>query len=240
MELDLTSLDTARRELIGQTWVWRMEQEHLAVPTFARFAIELADLGCQPATLELCTKAIADEARHVAAFREIARAIVGDGVPLVRGVPPIGEPWPNCSRTEQLAIDITEVCCIGETLKAMYLARIFETACEPIREVVKWLLTDEIDHGRLGWVYLAELHTSGVSLARVGEALSSLVERQLGHAFESTDSEEPALQPFGYLGPAAAMAIYRDGLAKMVLPGFDALGVDTAPVRLLCTERGWI
>lgn len=231
----------AQREIVGASWLHRMEAEHLAVGAFARLTSELAALGCQPAILELAARAVSDEVRHARLCREAAIAHLGEPrVPaFVRGAPEL--PEYATDREQALVLFAVEMCCISETLTGAFLTEMLDRArTDDARALVRGLLTDEIDHGRIGWALLEDRRRRGMELAFVGAALPDLLEHQCGDVIVPTSvTDEPALEAHGYLGPHASAYVYRTGLADIVLPGFDALGIDTAAARRHAAERGW-
>jgi hypothetical protein len=229
------------REVVGASWLLRMEQEHLAVGAFAQLTAELAALGCQPAILELAARAVADEVRHAQLCRQAAIAHLGaERVPaFLRGA---REPPAYAADREQaLVLLATEMCCISETLTGAFFTEMLErTSTAEARALVRALLTDEIDHGRIGWALLEDRRKRGMDLAFVAAALPALLAHQCADVIVPTSiTDEPALEAHGYLGPAACAYVYRTALADIVLPGFDELGIDTSAARHHAAERGW-
>lgn len=231
----------AQREILGASWLHRMEAEHLAVSAFARLTTELAALGCTPAILELAARAVSDEVRHAHLCRDAAIAHLGaDRVPaFLRGAPEL--PAYADDREQALVLLAVEMCCISETLTGAFLTEMLDRAgTEDAVALVRALLTDEIDHGRIGWALLEDRRKRGMNLAFVAAALPALLEHQCGDVIVPTSvTDDPALEAHGYLGPHASAYVYRTGLADIVLPGFDAIGIDTSAARRHAAERGW-
>ena len=229
------------RAVVGASWLRRMEQEHLAVGAFAHVTAELAALGCQPAILELAARAVADELRHARLCREAAIAHLGaDRVPaFVRGAPEL--PAYTADREQALVLLVTELCCISETLTGAFFTEMLERArTTEALALVRGLLTDEIDHGRIGWALLEDRRKRGMDLAFVAAALPGLLAHQCADVIvPTTITDDPVLEAHGYLGPAACAYVYRTALADIVLPGFDALGIDTSAARHHAVELGW-
>jgi hypothetical protein len=234
-------LTPPQRELVGKSWYVRMRQEHLAVSTFSRLAIELLDLGSSPGVLELCTRAAADEVRHLVTCREVARLWLGqDKVPhSFRGVADINE-WAGATREQRLALDLTEECCVGETLISAHLARIMEVSNEPHRAIVRALLEDEVHHGRLGWAYLADLRQLGVSLDFIAPHIPVMLDRQVSEMIEDGPPDDLSLEPHGFIGIHATSAVYRNAMTEMMFPAFEKIGIDTGPARAHCRANGWL
>ena len=51
---------------------------------------------------------------------------------------------------------------------------------------------------------------------------------------------DPTIEAFGYLGNDVGAAIFARALRDVILPGFEALGVDLGPSRQRIAERGWL
>ncbi len=221
-----------------------MKQEHLAVGAFALLAQELAEQGCDRVVLSLVTRASSDEVRHAEICRRFAVALLGEeAVPTrVRGLPkvPMHEGATSADRT---LWHVVEMCCLSETLTGVFLTEMLAHTTDPVaRQAIESLLEDEIDHGRLGWAYLAERahhkRTRGLSLALV-----PMLERTFAAVFDGARRSKPddsRLESCGYLGAHAAAAVYARALGDVILPGFETLGVDVQSARKLAQSRGWL
>jgi hypothetical protein len=246
-ELDASSLSSSQREVIGSGWRARMIQEHLAVGAFALLARELAEEGCGIAVLSLVTRASSDEVRHADICRRFAVALLGEAaVPSrVRGLPKV--PMHEGARpTDRVLLHMVEMCCLSETLTGVYLTEMLARTTDPMaRAAVESLLEDEVDHGRVGWGYLAERAQEGRgSLAVLSAALPPMLERTfarvLDAASRASDDDDPALERLAHLGPRAGGDVYRAALRDVIFPGFAALGVEVAASRALAESRGWV
>jgi hypothetical protein len=235
-------LDPRGRAIVGESWRARMHQEHLAVGAFSQVATELAREGCDSVVLAMITRAAADEVRHADVCRRLAERHLGaDAVPRrVRGVPSIPE-HPSATESERVLLHVVEMCCLGETLTGVYLTEMLARATHPVAHAaLESLLEDEIDHGRVGWAYLAARQREA-SASSLADSLPAMLERTVGRVVDRVvdDEDEPALEAHGYLSQRAARALYADALHDLLLPGFTELGVDLAPVRSLLVDRGW-
>jgi hypothetical protein len=222
-----------------------MKQEHLAVGAFAMLVTELAAEGCDPLVLSLLTRASCDEVRHAEICRRMAVGILGQSeVPQrVRGVPSIPK-HPGASPETRTLLHIVEMCCLGETCTGVYLTEMLGRldAGTP-RMVVESLLEDEIDHGRVGWAFLAT-RARDKRLAGLSSALPSMLDRTVGWVIDaarsSPESDKPELEALGYLGSSAGGSIFQRSLRDVILPGFETCGVDLGPTRAHIAERGWL
>jgi hypothetical protein len=243
--LDAETLGDEGRRTVGATWLGRMKQEHLAVGAFALLARELAEEGCEPVVLSLVTRASCDEVRHAEICRRFAVELLGPGaVPAsFRGLPKVPM-HARATRADRVLFHVVEMCCMSETLTGVYFTEMLARTKDVVaREAIESLLEDEIDHGRVGWAYLAQ-RSRGGPIDGLGEALPAMLERTfqgvLGPSPEAQAADDPRLEALAYLGPRAGADVYRRSLREVILPGFEELGVDLRASRAMLRERGWM
>ena len=227
---------------VGASWKERARQEHLAAGAFMHVAQELAETGCEPIILALAARAAWDEVRHAEICRQMAvRLLDGVTVPRAyRGLPslPAHDGADGATRT---LLHVVEMCCLSETLTAVCFTEMLARATNPgAKSAVAALLEDELDHGRLGWAYLASRTRSG-AVAGLVDALPALLNRTVRPAIEtSVGADDPEMEAFGFLGDGGRRAAIGRALNEVILPGFDTLGIETAGVTvwvrdLLCS-----
>jgi hypothetical protein len=222
-----------------------MVQEHLAVGAFARLTLELAEIGCDSVVLALVARASSDEVRHADLCRRMAARHLGEGNvgARLRGLAGFAHPSGPANEDDTLR-RVVEMCCLSETFTGAYLTEMRERTAHPTaRAAVESLLEDEIDHGRVGWAYLAQVKRDGGG-ATVDAALEAMLVADVKPVFDEAvafpEADDPRLEAHGYLSTAAARRVYAKTLRDVVLPGFDALGVDTRPARALAEREGWM
>jgi hypothetical protein len=241
--LDAEALGARGRAVVGASWRERMRQEHLAVGAFALLARELAEEGCSSVVLSLVTRAASDEVRHAEICRRFALALMGEAeVPAgFRGLPkvPMHE---GATGAERALYHVVEMCCLSETLTGVYFTEMIARTTDPIaREAVESLLEDEVDHGRVGWAYLAE-RARQRRLGGLAKVLPAMLERTFGGVFAAAKRAPPddaALERCAYLGRRAGAEVCARALRDVILPGFEETGIDVGPLRALVQERGW-
>jgi hypothetical protein len=244
-ELDAEALGERGRRTVGATWRGRMKQEHLAVGAFALLARELAEQGCDPVVLSLVTRASCDEVRHAEICRRFAVEMLGAGeVPAsFRGLPKVPM-HPGASSADRVLFHVVEMCCLSETLTGVYFTEMLARTTDAVaREAVESLLEDEIDHGRVGWAYLATRSRDG-ALGGLAGALPGILSRTfqavLGSPRVASQEDDPRLEACGYLGASTAADVYRRSLRDVIIPGFEQLGVDLRASRAFLAERHWM
>lgn len=229
-----TGLAPSVRVVVGETWRERMRQEHLAVGAFAQLTQELAALGCHAVVLELVAEASADEVRHAEVCRRFAGALLGaTKVPRGwRGLPNI-PPHSTATDATRVLLHMVEMCCLSETVTGVFFTEMRGRASNPVaRAVVDSLLEDEINHGKVGWAYLADRARSG-TVEGVAEALPDMLERTFGHLLQGLGrvEDDDASEAFGYVRDGARAAIFRCALKDVVVPGFETVGIDLSFAR---------
>ena len=244
-DLATGTLDARGREVVGKSWRERMKQEHLAVGAFALIAQELAEDGCDSRVLSLVTRASSDEVRHAEICRRFAVALLGPAaVPArFRGIPKVPM-HDGASSASRVVFHVVEMCCLSESLTGVYLTEMLARATDPVaRTAVESLLEDEIDHGRVGWAYLSQ-RASERRLGGLAAELPDMLDRTFRAVMEaSARTEQPddgRREAFAFLGVHASADVYERALRDVILPGFEALGVDLGPARQRVEERGWL
>jgi hypothetical protein len=244
-KLDAEALGERGRRVVGATWLERMKQEHLAVGAFALLARELAEQGCDPIVLSLVTRASCDEVRHAEICRRFAVELLGAAeVPAsFRGLPKVPM-HVNAPSADRVLFHMVEMCCMSETLTGVYFTEMLTRTTDVVaREAIESLLEDEIDHGRVGWAYLAARSRDG-TLGGLAEALPGILSRTfqavLGSRQAASQEDDPKLEACGYLGTRAGADVYRRSLRNVIIPGLELLGVDLGASRAFLHERLWM
>ncbi len=244
-QFDVGPLGEAARARAGGSWHERMRQEYLAVGAFATLIHELAEEGCEPVVLQILTRASSDEVRHAEICRKMAEAITAVSIPTRwKGVPSIPK-HVTASPKARVLLHVVEMCCLSETFTGVYLTEMLSRmpAKGSARMAVESLLEDEIDHGRVGWAYLAS-RARAKELDGLAEALPRMLERTMGGvvaaAAKRPEPDDRAMEAVGYLGLSASAAVFTRTLHDVILPGLDECGVDARPVKAWARERGWV
>jgi len=241
---DFDGLDEEARVLAGKSWDERMRQEHLAVGAFSMVVTELAADGCDPIVLSLMTRAASDEVRHAEICRLMAIDLLGASkvASRVRGVPSIPK-HSQASATTRALLHVVEMCCLSETFTGVFLTEMLAPLKGTPRSAVESLLEDEIDHGRVGWAYLAS-RAREKRLVGVSDALPAMLDRTMGRVIAAAKShpevDTKALRSVGYVGTKTAANVFEKTLRDVIFPGFETCGVDIKPARAHASERGWL
>jgi hypothetical protein len=188
--------------------------------------------------IERMLEASADEKRHEEICLEVARRF---------GAPePTFEPfefWRRPDSREVLLSNMVATCCLTETLNAPFLALSLHIAMDPPMKVaLRELLKDEVNHGKLGWAYLAWARQQGDG-ARLSEELPGLImDSSMPNFFTAepkVDPLEAELAHFGELSIAQRRQIFFEGVNEVIFPGLESSGVDTQLARAWVAKPVW-
>jgi hypothetical protein len=223
---ELDALDIGVRTLVGRVWCHRAASEMTAAVAFADLARDLFASPADPAVRFLAARAVTDEMTHADACRRLAARYLREDVPLP--APREFEParFGDCSEPVNRTLRVVLQCCISESLGSAMLGECFAHAERPaVRAVLKFLLTDEIDHGRIGYGYLASPLVDDEHRAHVRRAIPTLL-AVAREAWYAPDAGFPESVPEGHgcLGRDDLRRVVEDAISNLVLPGLAAVG----------------
>jgi hypothetical protein len=231
--------DEIVRARVASTWAFRTRAEIEASARFARMATELAEVGATAVVVKGASDAAVDEARHRDLCAKLAAAWgVHDAL---NHVPPrtrVGRS--DMPARDRILWEVVAVCCISETMNTALMTRCQEVAKdEAIGATLHELLTDEVNHARLGWAHLAAERAEGRG-GFLGDVLPLMLEASVEPGFLERTMPLPwteALYDYGELPLEELVQIYCDTMNVVVFPGLDAMGVDTARGRAWLAAR---
>jgi hypothetical protein len=227
------------RARLRSTWAFRTRAEIEASARFTRMASELEEIGAEPVVVQGALDAAADEARH----RDLCAVLAEKwGEPNPKSyVPPRARIGRNdMDQRDRLLWEMVAVCCVSETMNAALLTRCFELTKDPeIRATLHELLTDEVQHARLGWAHLAAERAAkrGAFLADV---LPLMLEASVEPGFLDGKSSPPwddTLYDYGELPMPELVQLYCDTMDQVIFKGLDAMGIDTSKGRAWLDEQ---
>ena len=144
-------------------WLTTARDEHASVAAFARWTLQLMQLGAPPELLLETQRAAADEVRHAQLAFGLASAFAG--TPLTAG------PLPTAGA---LDVELTAIvrahlldACVNETVAAILAADELGRATGPEARVLRVIAADEARHAELAWKTLAWLLTLDDGLAGI-------------------------------------------------------------------------
>jgi hypothetical protein len=213
-------LQDRERQLLAQAWARLGLMEHASVAAFARFSLQLLQVGAPAALLEQSQRAMADELSHARLCFGLASGYAGE--PLGPGPLPIDQALDLSSLEDIAALTLHEGC-IGETLAALEASEALALATDPaVRAALEQIQHDERRHAELGWRFVSwAIQTGGASVQRrIQRELSTL----LGRA-AAAPSADPSFDttPHGILPARHRAALRAAALRDVIAPCARAL-----------------
>jgi hypothetical protein len=230
-DASIDALSPHDRALLADVWLARAANERRVSDSFAVIHDALRTVRAEPALIELAQRAIDDELRHAEICRVVASRFAGAELAapsrLSLKVPEHATASPELRHT----LHVVGQSCLNETLASAVLESSLATArgalvCAALRE----LLSDEVDHARLGWAHLASLRPELKS--KLGAWLQPLARGNLRMWRETqrTYAMSTTLVEHGALTREGTEQALLDALRNLVVPGFAKLGFDVSPL----------
>jgi hypothetical protein len=188
--------------------------------------------------VELAARAIDDEYRHTELSRAVASRLAGvslDAPPRLRlEVPRHRGAEPALRDT----LFVVGHCLFNETTASAFLEVCIAHATGAVaRAALLELLSDEIDHARIGWAWLAAVDAR--TRAEVGRWLLPMAYTNL-RMWRSVNPPSPehpeALGRHGAPAPSAIEAGLVDALRSLVVPGLAELDIETGRLEAWLAE----
>lgn len=220
---DLTNLDLATRRELTSYWTEIARMEHASVAAFARFALQLLSLGAPPELVSRTHAAMADETRHATFAFSIASSYgdktIGPGPLAMNGA--IAD-----HSVEDILRTVLLEGCLGETVASMEAAEALEHVQDPaLRFVLREITRDEEQHALLAWRSVQWMYETFELEARpvLAEIVEQLKATLAGPASVQPSSRDEALLARGCVTPAVRSELRRGALARVVIPGLEAI-----------------
>jgi hypothetical protein len=216
---------TAASEAVARGWLEQALMEHASVASFARFSLQLLQLGAPAELVAAAAAAMQDEIRHARACFELARRHttedVGPGPLVVDGALDQMDP-------ASIVLAAVREGCMGETVAAIEASEAL-SHCEDAaaRAVLERIAIEEGQHAELAWRFVAwALETRPELAPRVREAFELEIAgaRPGGaSAAEGVAAADRELARHGILSSPLRAALRTRVLAGVVAPCAEAL-----------------
>lgn len=218
----IDALPAETREGIAEAWRVRAASELTAGSVFALIAHGLLAMDVAPEITWIASRAVCDEIRHGELCLLLAERYAGRPSPRPHGrVVAAASGGPLLHAVANSAIN--------ESIATAFLTASHDAATAPLaKAVLRELLTDEVDHARVGWALLGDPSPRGIALRRDVEThLVSLVtvvrNAWLGSA-HAMSSDLP--REHGCLASREIALLVDAALRELVLPGMSHVGID--------------
>lgn len=225
--------DDARHEVIA-VWHARAASELRVATSFRIIAADLRALHADDTLVALADRGVDDEHRHHDLCVEVASRVAGarlDPPPLLDHVVP---DHPGAPERLLPALHVLGHAVMNETFATAFLeASLAASRGALARAAVGELLSDEIDHARIGWGFLAsidagtrrELAPHLVPVARANLAMWRTAERAY--------PVDPAVVAQGAPSLDVVEAALVEGVAGLIVPGLRRMGFELTPDDVL-------
>ncbi|MCH9686602.1 MAG: ferritin-like domain-containing protein [Deltaproteobacteria bacterium] len=233
-------LSQAARQRAASLWTYRAGVELEAAARFSRLATELQATGADPTVWGLAQQASRDESRHHVLCSDLAYSLGSATIP-TDAAPPRPVHLRRDVPRERLLAEVVAMSCVTETLSTALLLEMRSQARDSeVRDVVHEVLTDEVDHARLGWAHLAAEASRGPvgwPAPHLPRMLASTVHEELFEGPEPEDAVAEAVAGLGGLRRSSRVAVFMETMGTVVFPGLRRFGIDTTAAETWLAER---
>lgn len=229
-EVDETieALPTEARRELADHWLARAASERRVADAFAVVHDALVESRAPEALIALAHRAVDDEYRHTELAREVASRFAGHALAEPERLTLVVPAHRNASPELRRALHVLGHCALNETFASAVLeAALRESTGSLARAALRELLSDEIDHARIGWAYLATLAPE--ARQALVPFLPELLDANL-RSWRTSDRAYPsdrALVAHGALTAELIEEALATALRTLVFPGFAHLGMPT-------------
>ncbi len=242
-------LSAEEREIAATIWRKRIENEYLAISTFAVLSIDLCAARAPADVLSLTHRAAIDEVRHAEYCCRLASIYSGRDEQPEGGLSDLPDE-PARPKREQALANALLVSCVAETYATVVLNAVRPEATDPVvAAVLANIYADEVVHARIGWSYLAHcLRLGGAGERDAAAKMIPIAIRGAANVIESPepmlDVKEqekligPSLRAHGLMPASEGRELFIRCLSEVLIPGFRELGIQVdAPAEL---DEAWI
>ena len=231
LSLDTRSIPGELRQRAAENWARIGQMEHASVAAFARFALQLLQLGAPPELIEGATQAMADETRHA----KLAFAIATRLSSRACGPGPLDveRSLQGTTLTEVVRLVMREGC-IGETVAALEAREAAEHAASiELQHALQRIADDETRHAELAWRFVRwALRQQPASVTEVVRAELARAACEIEAPVRPYSADEPALLGLGVVPEGLRRELRRAALLEVIQPCATALLAQTAEPSL--------
>lgn len=225
----IDALRDAHRRSLADIWQRRAAMERRVADSFQVIHGALVRRGAARDLVDLAERAIDDEYRHAELSRVVASRFAGRELPAPERLPLEVPKHAGASPELRDSLFIVGQCLLNETTAGAYLEACLTHAEGGLAKVaLAELLSDEIDHGRIGWAHLASLDaTTRASVGRWLLPMAFLNLRIWRYETPIDPDHSAALTPHGAPPPEVIHEALVDALRSLIVPGLQRLDIDT-------------
>ncbi len=158
-DAEIAAMPSEQRTVLARLWWSQAATERRVAQSFAVVERALTELEADAGIVATAARAIDDEHRHAALCQAMASRYRGAEAAPAPELP-FAHPHHPAARTKAVraALYVVGQCVFNETFASAYLAACLDAATHPLaRAALRELLSDEIDHARVGWAFLSSM-----------------------------------------------------------------------------------
>ena len=227
----IDELVPAVRERLATIWQYRAATERRVADSFEVIRASLERRRADQSLIELAQRAVDDEYRHTELSRRVASRFRGAEVETPPRLPL--EVPKHLGASAELRDDLFVIgqCLFNETTASAFLECCLNHAEGALAQVaLRELLADEVEHGRMGWTYLASLDRKERERVEPWLLPMAFTNLKLWRKETPPDAENAALAAHGAPPAAEIHRALVDALETLIVPGFAELGLRTEPL----------
>lgn len=237
VDVELERLDEVQRAELVAVWLGRAASERRVADAFEVIRDALAELRAPSELVALATRAVDDEYRHEELSRQVASRFAGrelEPPPRLKLVVP---EHPGADGELLHSLHVLGHCAMNETFASAFLETSLAFTEAPLARVaVLELLSDEIDHARLGWAHLSSLDAA--RRRALAPWLPSLVRANLKMWRDTPRpySADPLVHRHGAPPADAVETALKGAIGDLIIPGLEQFGLPTDALRVWLAE----
>lgn len=224
-DASVDALDIRTRNRLSRRWEERIRSELEVGLAFADLAQRLCEVNADAKVLQMTREAAEQERRHAEICHRLAERYGARTVSmpaLERVAPRFGY---DDERLEVL-FEIAGMCCVNESIAAVWLRRCAELAETPLARTVNQLhLREEVMHARLGWAHLASSAVDAAMRRELGGRLDGVIAVNVAQWVAEEKHLGEGVPEHGYPSVADTRALVAHTVRTIVRPGFAHVGV---------------
>jgi len=225
----IPELQASAAAVVGELWHLCAASELRVGAQFRRLAFEFRAQSSSPELGAHLQQAALDEARHSEICTTVGNRYASRAAPEGPVEAPPLVRFGDADGRSSLLLHLVLLSCINEGVSTFYLRDAMKHSRSTLaREALRQLLSDDVQHARIGWMHLASPAVSRADKRLVSAALPTLLGLSRTAWTNVPARAEIWFVEHGCPGQAVAEQAFRDAVRELVLPGMAHVGVDTA------------
>ncbi|MDP3274537.1 MAG: hypothetical protein Q8Q09_05035 [Deltaproteobacteria bacterium] len=230
---EIATLSLVDRASLANLWLSQSATERRVAESFAVVHRALVALSADKNLIEIAERGIDDEHRHAALCHHMAEQYAGRELATAPTLPFVHPAHREASsEAERQALFVIGQCVFNETLASAYLEAAMSKATAPIaRAALSELLSDEIDHARIGWAFLSMLEPSARQSLQSWMLPLAVCNLREWRAVAKPIEHAEVLEAHGAPSYITVQEALLEGLSSLVVPGLQTMGFDVSSMR---------